>query len=338
MREPNFDNLLAVLRREVPERPTLFEFFTNDTIRREMCGDDVPDGDDPLYYEKTQIISYGKSGYDYATIAVSGLDFHKGEHHKEASVSQNEGVVITDRASFESHPWPDADKVDYDILDDMAPLLKDGMKIILHSPGGTLENTINLVGYENVCLLSLTEPDFLQDVFDKVGSTLLTYYQNAVTHPAVGAAIVNDDWGFQQQTVLPPDGMRRFVFPWHKKIVQAIHDAGKPAILHSCGNLTKVYDDLIDDIGFDGKHSYEDAIQPVEEAYEQYHDRIAILGGIDVDFLCRASLDDIKKRSREMLERTADRGGYALGSGNSIPEYVPKEAYYAMISVALEND
>ncbi len=338
MRKPNFENILAVLRREVPERPTLFEFFTNDTIRREMCGDDVPDGNDPFYYEKTQIISYEKSGYDYATLTVPGLDFHRGESHKESSVSQNEGVVIIDRASFESHPWPDAKTVNYGFLDDVEALLPEGMKMILHSPGGTLENTIGLVGYENVCLLSLTDPDFLQEVFDKVGSTLLEYYKNAVTHDAVGASIVNDDWGFQQQTVLPPDGMRRFVFPWHKKIVQTIHDAGKPAILHSCGNLSNVYDDLIDDIGFDGKHSYEDSIQPIEEAYEQYHDRIAILGGIDVDFLCRASLDEIKKRSREMLERTADRGGYALGSGNSIPEYVPKEAYYAMISVAMENE
>ncbi|MFW6286503.1 MAG: uroporphyrinogen decarboxylase family protein, partial [Candidatus Sumerlaeota bacterium] len=333
MRKPNFENLLAVLRCEAPERPTLFEFFTNDTIRRQVCGDDIPDGDDPLYHEKAQIRSYEKSGYDYATLTIPGFKFERGEQHRAASVSQNEGVVITDQATFDLYKWPDPKNIQYDRLDTIQKLLPDGMKMVLHSPGGTLENTIHLVGYENVCLLSLTDPDFLQEVFDTVGGLLLKYYEGAVEHPAIGAVIVNDDWGFHQQTVLPPEGMRRFVFPWHKRIVQTIHDAGKPAILHSCGNLDKVYDDLIDDIGFDGKHSYEDAIQPVEEAYEQYHDRIAILGGIDVDFLCRADLETIKKRSREMLERTADRGGYALGSGNSIPEYVPPEAYFAMISV-----
>ena len=37
-----------------------------------------------------------------------------------------------------------------------------------------------------------------------------------------------------------------------------------------------------------------------------------------------------------MLERTAGRGGYALGTGNSVPDYVPDENYFAMIRAALE--
>ena len=40
------------------------------------------------------------------------------------------------------------------------------------------------------------------------------------------------------------------------------HDAGKPFILHSCGNLEAVYPDLIDDVGIDAKHSNEDTIAP----------------------------------------------------------------------------
>jgi uroporphyrinogen decarboxylase len=36
------------------------------------------------------------------------------------------------------------------------------------------------------------------------------------------------------------------------------------------------------------------------------------------------------------LAQTAERGGYALGSGNSIPDYVPDESYFAIIRAALE--
>jgi uroporphyrinogen decarboxylase len=36
-----------------------------------------------------------------------------------------------------------------------------------------------------------------------------------------------------------------------------------------------------------------------------------------------------------MLDLAETRGGYALGSGNSIPEYVPQENYLAMISAAM---
>ena len=46
--------------------------------------------------------------------------------------------------------------------------------------------------------------------------------------------------------------------------------------------------------------------------------------------------EQIQARCRAMLERTATRGGYALGTGNSIPEYVPVENYFAMIRTATD--
>lgn len=96
-------------------------------------------------------------------------------------------------------------------------------------------------------------------------------------------------------------------------------------------------EDVIEYMGYDAKHSYEDSILPVEEAYHRWGDRIAILGGIDLDFVCRATPQEIKKRCRDMLRKAEKSGGYALGTGNSIPEYVPHENYFAMISVALED-
>ena len=171
-------------------------------------------------------------------------------------------------------------------------------------------------------------------IFDDVGSRLLGYYQRCLAYPGVGAVVLNDDWGFVQQTLLAPADMRRLVFPWHRRMVAACHQAGRPVILHSCGNLSEVWDDIIDDMRFDGKHSYEDKIQPVEEAYEQYGRRIAIMGGFDLDFICRSTPDEIRRRVRSMLERTAGRGGFAIGTGNSVPDYVPLENYLAMIESA----
>jgi uroporphyrinogen decarboxylase len=107
-------------------------------------------------------------------------------------------------------------------------------------------------------------------------------------------------------------------------------------ILHSCGHFSRIIEDVIQDMQFDGRHSYEDGIMPVEEAYELYHQRIAILGGIDVDFVCRASPEQVYRRSRSMLERAAGRGGYALGTGNSVPDYVPDSGYFAMLRAALD--
>jgi uroporphyrinogen decarboxylase len=160
-------------------------------------------------------------------------------------------------------------------------------------------------------------------------------YEIGLQHPAVGAAIVNDDWGFATQTMLSPAQMRQYIFPWQRQMVQAIHRAGRPAILHSCGQLEAIMDEVIDDLKFDGKHSYEDKILPVEQAYERWGKRLAILGGIDLDFVCRSAPEAVEARSRAMLERSRGRGSYALGTGNSVPEYVPLENYFAMTRAAL---
>jgi uroporphyrinogen decarboxylase len=181
-------------------------------------------------------------------------------------------------------------------------------------------------------MLLVDDPVLVRDLFDAVGERLVRYYEICAKFETVGALISNDDWGFKTSTMLSPADLRRYVFPWHKKIVKTIHSAGTPAILHCCGNLEQVMDDIIDDLGYDAKHSFEDVIMPVEEAYEKWGSRIAILGGIDVDFMCRSTPGQVEQRCRAMLARTDKKGGYALGTGNSVPEYVPYDNYIAMIN------
>ncbi len=332
--EPDFNNILSVLARSTPLRPTLFEFFLNDPLYARLAGDVSTEPDD-LQPHVTKIMGFRRAGYDYATILLPGFSFLTADVHKVQTVSLNEGAVIRDRASFDAYVWPDPAAADYKLLHRLLPILPRGMKLIVHSPFGVLENVIRLVGYENLCFMSVDDEALVADIFEGVGSRLVEYYKRCVTHEAVGAIIGNDDWGFKSQTMLPPEQMRKLVFPWHREWVQVAHHAGKPAILHSCGMLTEVMDDIIDDMKYDGKHSYEDAIQPVEEAYDQYHDRIAILGGIDLDFVCRSRPEAIYDRSSRMLARGSC--SYALGTGNSVPEYVPVENYVAMIQPAIER-
>ena len=328
---PDFSNLLAVLERTTPSRPTLFEFFLNGPLYARLAGP-VGDGvSDELASRVATIHGFRNAGYDYATIGIGGFTFESGEVRREATYSINEGGVITDRASFDAYEWPDPGAADYEELDRLAECVPEGMKLVVGGPCGVLENAIRVVGFETLCLLSVDDPTLVSDVFEAIGSRLVAYYERVVEYDTVGAIIGNDDWGFKSQTLLSTEDLRRLVFPWHKRLVAAAHAAGKPAILHSCGYLADVMDDVIDDMKYDGKHSYEDTIQPVEAAYDQYHERIAILGGIDVDFICRSSPEEVYARSAAVLERSAAAGSYGLGTGNSVPEYVPDEGYFAMI-------
>ncbi|MDX2111224.1 MAG: uroporphyrinogen decarboxylase family protein [Verrucomicrobiota bacterium] len=337
-RRPDYRELLTVLERKKPSRPVLFEFIIDPSVLLDAeailpLSPDYPNG------VRNWINAFAKNGYDYVSLPFWHLDllrFPNGKHEVGASISQNEGAMITDWASYEAYPWPDASHGKYERIEEIARELPDGMKFLLFSPSGVLENLIGLTGYDNLCYLLADDPDLVQAVCDEVGSRLLSFYEYSLQNSSIAFAVVNDDWGYKTQTMLSPRDMRSLIFPWHKKIVDAIHRAGRPAILHSCGQMAMIWDDIIDQLHFDAKHSYEDGILPVEDAYEQYGNRIAILGGMDIDFLCRSTPDEIYQRSRKMIERSQDRGGYALGSGNSIPYYIPRLNYQAMRNAALD--
>lgn len=335
-RQPNIENILKVLRCEVPDRPTLFEFFMNPNVDRAVAGE-YPENctlvESLAYMAKV----YAGCGYDYLNAQGCPLDFHTGATERKQTISLNAHSAITDRESFEKFQWPVVCKEKFSHLEEVAPYLPEGMKIMLSGPGGVLENVIDIVGYDNLCMMIYDDPELVQDIFDKVGSLFVEYYEIGAAYDTVGFIMSNDDWGFNTQTMLSPADMRKYVFPWHKKIVEAAHKNGKPAVLHSCGYMGDVMEDIICDMKYDGKHSYEDNIIPVEESYRRWGGRIAILGGLDVDFLIRSEEDEIVKRAKNMLEMAKEKGGYALGSGNSIPDYIPNDKYFAMTSAVAEE-
>ena len=161
--------------------------------------------------------------------------------------------------------------------------------------------------------------------------------QRALEFDRVKFVFASDDMGYKTGLMISPADTRALVLPCHRQLAAGSHAVGRPYLLHSCGNLSEIMDEIIDDLKYDGKHSYEDAIQPVEEAYDCWSQRIAILGGIDLDFICRSTPEAVHQRSLGMLERSAKRGSYALGTGNSVPEYIAQDKYFAMISAATDG-
>lgn len=334
VRKPDFRNLERVLMRDTPDRPTLFEFFLNDRLYRKAPG--VRFDDSTPYSRRLSVArAFEAYGYDYVTVIAGDYSFPGEEKHLLKTQSLNDLAVITDRKSFDAYRWPDVTDFPMDELNRLADDLPAGMKAIAYGPGGVLENVIQLVGYDNLCMMLYDDPELVADIFERVGTCLLEYYKVVLAYGVVGAIISNDDWGFNTQTMLSPADLRKYVFPWHRKFVEAAHQKGRPAILHSCGKYDAIIDDVIDDMGFDARHSYEDGIEPIETAYDKLHHRIALLGGLDLNYVCTSTPEQVHQRAQNMLLK-GQSGGYALGTGNSVPEYVPDENYFAMIRAAWE--
>ena len=137
--------------------------------------------------------------------------------------------------------------------------------------------------------------------------------------------------GFRSGLLIGPDDMREFILPGHRVVATLAHEAGKLFLLHSCGKLDLIMEDLIEDVGIDARHSFEETAEPVVEVKRRFGNRVSLIGGIDMDFLCRASEAQVRRRVRETLDVCQPGGGYCLGTGNSVANYVPVENYLAML-------
>jgi uroporphyrinogen decarboxylase len=243
-------------------------------------------------------------------------------------VNESKGPVTT-WEEFETYPWPEPGNLDTSPIEWMDRNLPDDMCLTTgcHS---IFEQMFWLMGIEGLSYALVDAPKLVEAVADKAGEIYLAAAKVFVQFDRIRLLFGGDDMGFKTTTLVSPQTLRELVLPWHKKITRVAHDAGRLNILHSCGKIEALMPDLIEDVAIDGRHSFEDAIEPVTTVYRRWGSRIAVLGGVDVDFLCRSPEQDIRRRVREILE-VCHPGRYALGTGNSVANYIPLDSYLVML-------
>ena len=291
-----------------------------------------------------QIAFWYHMGYDFIRFesslplpAVSNVipDTAKGnEHRSRAWQSETEGVITT-WEEFEKYPWPKISERDFYIHNYICDKLPDGLGLITCHAGGVYEHVSRLMSYEKLCINLIDDPKLVEEVTNKIGQLIFDYNKYLLEFDKLSAIFQGEDFGFNTGTLISPEDIRKFFLPWHKKYSKQIHDIGKPYFLHSCGELSRIMDDLIDDVKIDGKHSFQDNILPITEAKKIWGDRICLMGGVDVDKLARYSVDDLRKYVRKIIDICSPGGRFVIGAGNSITSYIPLENYLTMIDEAL---
>ena len=247
---------------------------------------------------------------------------------------------IQNRADFERYPWDELAARYWEVagpqFEILSRCLPDGMLALGGVGNGVFEISEDLVGFQYLAYMQADDPQLFADLYRRIGDLMMQIWTVFLQRYAGCFAICRfgDDLGFKTSTLVSPRTIRQHILPQYQRVIQLIKGAGKPFLWHSCGRIFPIMQDVID-LGIDAKHSNEDIIAPFDEWIARYGERIGLLGGIDVDLLCQKSpaaiVEEVFEKGRRF--RAAARG-YALGSGNSIPEYVPVEGYLAMIEGA----
>lgn len=336
----------CILREGDPDRVYNIELFLDGEVQDAICQRfnllEGVDRSDRFFPLRKQIILQSFLGYDYVRYSLEGQEWplHYVTARDTAPLARKSGRSfvnlhqgpITSWEAFETYPWPDPAKASTEGLEWLSENLPENMCIM--GSGGFAhfaEHLSWLMGYETLCVALCENRDLVAAIADRILAYYRVFLARLLRFERVGIIWGSDDMGFRTGTLISPADMRAFVLPGHREMAAMAHAAGRPYLLHSCGNLRAIMEDLIDDVCIDGKHSFEDVIEDVVTAKRQYGDRIAILGGIDVDFLCRSDEAAVRKRVRDTLDVCHPGGGYVLGTGNSVANYIPVDNYLAML-------
>jgi uroporphyrinogen decarboxylase len=335
--EPDYHNLIQAAKNIKADRIPLYDHNVDEPFISKYHGKNLAPllesgkpGDVRTYFN--HFCAFFKDmGYDTVSFECCIGPIMPGS----GSLGGHKPGVIQNRRDFDCYPWDkitdlyiDKTRIYFEILREELP---DGMKAVGGVGNGVFECVQDIVGYESLCLISFDDPELYRLLFETIGSISCDIWKQFLDNFADMYALCRfgDDLGYKSSTLLKTEDIKTLIVPQYKKIIDIVHSYDKPFLLHSCGCIFDVMDDIIA-AGIDAKHSNEDAIAPFTVWVEKYGDRIGNFGGIDMDILCQNSPDEIRVYTLDILEKTSDCGGIAYGSGNSIPHYVPVEGYLAM--------
>ena len=336
---PDYRNVVNAAYNKKSSRIPLYEHIISPKIMESILGEqfaELYNGDykDKLEFFRHYSKFFIKAGYDTVSFECCVGPVMPGSG---ALGNHKEGVIKT-RSDFETYPWdsiPDLYFKEYrDFFRALGEVMPQGMKGIGGVGNGIFECVQDVVGFQELCYIKSDDEELYNALFAKVGNLLAAIWERFLEEFGALYCVcrMGDDLGFKSNTLIDADDIRRLIIPQYRKVIDLVHAKGKPFLFHSCGCIFNVMDDIIKGAGIDAKHSNEDVISPYSRWIDEYGDRIGNFGGLDTDVLCDSSSVDVAAYTTDVYRLLEKKGhGAAIGSGNSIPDYVSPNRYSLML-------
>jgi uroporphyrinogen decarboxylase len=333
---PDFGQLVAALtcQRDTSFVP-LAELFIDPGLKETVLGRRIAD-------LRSEVDFWLTAGYDYVLMhfptmflfrpdVEEGVKYNLAKLFAEPPPQPNEKKgFIANWAEFDRFPWPDPERIDLSVLDEVKKYLPDGMKVI-SGTSGFYEQIWMLMGFDCFNISLYEQPDLVSAVFTRIGETVFAVWKRIADRDCVGALWLGDDVGYSEGLMVHPDVLRKHTHPWMAKMGQYCRAKGKPFIYHSDGKITEIIPDLVG-LGVNALHPIEPKAMDIFELKSSIGKRVCLIGNLDLDrLLTRGTPEEVDRGTRYLIERLAPGGGYVLGSSNCIAHFVPPGNYIAML-------
>jgi len=197
------------------------------------------------------------------------------------------------------------------------------------------ERAWSMRGMQNLMTDFYIYPDFTRELFNAIADYNIAQIEKAVSYD-IDAVVFGDDWGQQHGLQVGGDLWHEFIYPVLKKMCRVVHDAGKYVLIHSCGDVDELFDDLVA-IGVNCFNPFQPEVMDVEALVKKYRGRLAFHGGLPTQYTLPFGTEAaVRQETKKLIELGRD-GGLIVSPAHAVEGDVPVENMLAFIELALSQ-
>lgn len=198
---------------------------------------------------------------------------------------------------------------------------------------GYFERSWSLRGMEDIMVDMCINEEFTYQLYQKILDHHLELLDTVLDRD-FDAVYFGDDWGQQRGSIMGPNLWRKYIKPGFKEMFEKVKSKGKYIVLHSCGDIEEFFPDLID-MGLDVYNTVQPEIYDLKKIKKEYGKDLTFYGGISTQqFLPFATPDQVREKTKEILDIMYRDGGYILSPTHTATPDIPAENLLAMIETA----
>ena len=330
---------LAVLTRQTPDRVPMDYWATPEITAKLMQHFGTNDYYEMLDHLKVDyLINVGPryvgptppTGTDIFGIRYTDVNYGTGVYGE--AISHPLAEYITVEEIEKNYTWPDPDWWDYTII----PSQIEGRQDHAIRGGGSepFLKYKDLRGDEQAMMDLVENPEIVEyclgKLFDLAYSDTIRIYE--AIPGKVNVSYIAEDMGGQNDLMMSPRHIRRFLLPGMKRIIDLTHSGGAYAFHHNDGNCSRILPDMLA-LGID-------VLNPVqwravgmqrETLKEKYGQQLIFHGAVDNQYtLPFGSVEEVRQEVRDNLRILGAGGGYIIAPCHNLQPITPLENILAM--------
>lgn len=251
------------------------------------------------------------------------------DKHIDKDIGVVEGMVLS-APTMKDYQFPDP--LDKRFFADMQGKIRrfpDRFRVF-HIGFSLYERAWSLRGMSSLLMDFYDHPAFVHELLNSIADYNIAQIHHAVEYD-IDAVYFGDDWGQQRGLQMGYPIWKTFIYPVLKRMYDCARRYNKYVLIHSCGDVDELFDDLVD-IGVDCFNPFQPEAMDVFGLLERYRGKLSFFGGLSTQqTLPYGSCQQVKKEVDRLLA-AGRRGGLIFSTAHAIEGDVPIDNIVAVIN------